>query len=53
MAEQTDFRPGLEGVIASETNISYLDVAAEQIVIRGYDLLRALSRRPSRICTGR
>ncbi|MDF2662736.1 MAG: citrate synthase 3 [Paenibacillus sp.] len=33
------FRPGLEGIIASETTISYLDVAAEQIVIRGYDLI--------------
>lgn len=39
MAEQADFRPGLEGIIASETDISYLDVAAEQIVIRGYDLI--------------
>ncbi|TNJ61619.1 citrate synthase [Paenibacillus hemerocallicola] len=39
MAEQTEFRPGLEGIIASETDISYLDVAAEQIVIRGYDLI--------------
>lgn len=39
MVEQTDFRPGLEGIIASETSISYLDVAAEQIVIRGYDLI--------------
>lgn len=39
MAEQTEFRPGLEGVIASETDISFLDVTAEQIVIRGYDLI--------------
>lgn len=39
MTEQTEFRPGLEGVIASETDISFLDVAAEQIVIRGYDLI--------------
>ncbi|WP_108995942.1 citrate synthase [Paenibacillus agaridevorans] len=31
--------PGLENVIASETNISYLDVEAEQIVLRGYDLI--------------
>lgn len=39
MTEQTEFRPGLEGVIASETDISFLDVAAEQIVVRGYDLI--------------
>lgn len=37
--EQQEFRPGLEGVIAAETAISYLDVEAEQIVIRGYDLI--------------
>ena len=36
---EQDFRPGLEGVIASETAISFLDVEAEQIVIRGYDLI--------------
>lgn len=34
-----DYRPGLEGVIAAETAISYLDVAHEEIVIRGYDLI--------------
>lgn len=39
MEEEQQFRPGLDGVIASETDISYLDVAAEQIVIRGYDLI--------------
>ncbi|SDN02444.1 citrate synthase [Paenibacillus sp. yr247] len=32
-------RPGLENVIASETDISYLDVENEEIVIRGYDLI--------------
>lgn len=36
---EQEFRPGLEGVIVSETAISFLDVAAEQIVIRGYDLI--------------
>ena len=36
---EQEFRPGLEGVIAAETAISYLDVEAEQIVIRGYDLI--------------
>ncbi|MBD0380217.1 citrate synthase [Paenibacillus sedimenti] len=32
-------RPGLENVIASETDISYLDVENEEIVLRGYDLI--------------
>jgi len=39
MANDSDYRPGLDGVIATETAISYLDVNAEQIVIRGYDLM--------------
>nr|WP_309100172.1 citrate synthase [Fredinandcohnia onubensis] len=34
------FRPGLDGVIACETDISYLDVENEEIVIRGYDLIK-------------
>lgn len=33
------YRPGLEGVIAAETAVSFLDLEAEEIVIRGYDLL--------------
>ncbi|UOR12790.1 citrate synthase [Halobacillus amylolyticus] len=39
MAEQTVYKPGLDGVIAAETGISYLDVEAEEIVIRGYELI--------------
>lgn len=35
-----EFRPGLEGVIAAQTSISYLDVEHEEIVIRGYDLIQ-------------
>jgi citrate synthase len=38
MTEDT-YKPGLEGIIATETALSYLDVEQEQIVIRGYDLL--------------
>ncbi|MCS7051817.1 MAG: hypothetical protein NZL87_09395, partial [Thermomicrobium sp.] len=34
-----EYRPGLEGVIATETAISYLDVEQEEIVVRGYNLL--------------
>ncbi|MCR2803844.1 citrate synthase [Paenibacillus sp. SCIV0701] len=36
---ESDYVPGLENVIASETSISYLDVENEQIIIRGYDLM--------------
>ena len=34
-----DYSPGLEGVIATETSVSYLDVDIEQILVRGYDLI--------------
>lgn len=33
------YSPGLANVIACETNVSYLDVEHEEIVIRGYDLI--------------
>lgn len=33
------FSPGLDGVVAAETNISYLDTQYSQILIRGYDLI--------------
>ncbi len=36
---QVSYSPGLEGVIAAATSISYLDVEHEQIVLRGYDLI--------------
>ncbi len=36
---QEGYSPGLEGVIATTTAISYLDVDQEQIVLRGYDLI--------------
>ena len=35
----SDFKPGLDGVIATDTNVSYLDVDNEEIVIRVYDLI--------------
>ena len=31
----SDFKPGLDGVIATDTNVSYLDVDNEEIVIIG------------------
>jgi len=40
------YRPGLEGVVAVETAISYLDVEQESIVIRGYDLIELARRFP-------
>lgn len=32
--------PGLEGIIASETSISFLDTVHGEIVIKGYDLIQ-------------
>ncbi|MHB1611691.1 MAG: citrate synthase [Sulfobacillus sp.] len=43
MNPSDEYRPGLEGVVATETAISFLDVDHEEIVIRGYDLI-ALAR---------
>ncbi|MDR0270272.1 citrate synthase [Paenibacillus sp.] len=39
MMNTTQYQPGLENVIALETNISYLDVENEEIVLRGYNLI--------------
>ncbi|MFC7392081.1 citrate synthase [Scopulibacillus cellulosilyticus] len=44
MPIEQDYRPGLEGVIASETSLSFLDVDAEEIVIRGYDLIELATK---------
>ena len=33
------FSPGLEGIIAADTKVSYLDVEREEIIIKGYDLI--------------
>ncbi|WP_026569189.1 MULTISPECIES: citrate synthase [Sediminibacillus] len=45
MQEKTSYKPGLDGVIASETKLSYLDVEAEEIVLRGYDLIELAQNR--------
>lgn len=45
MSTVENFKPGLEGVIAAETNVSYLDVDAEEIVIRGYDLIELAEKK--------
>lgn len=45
MTEQTVYKPGLEGVIASETEVSFLDVANSEIVIRGYDLIELAEKK--------
>ncbi|MFJ5769846.1 citrate synthase [Psychrobacillus sp. NPDC093180] len=34
-----DFYPGLDGVVATETKISFLDTVQGEIVIQGYDLI--------------
>ena len=39
MSERERYSPGLEGVIATDTQVSFLDPEAEQIVVRGYDLI--------------
>src|SRR5690554_3068835 len=44
MSANQNFIPGLDGVIACESKLSYLDVEHEEIVIRGYDLIE-LSRK--------
>lgn len=33
------YSPGLEGVISTETSVSFLDTDLEQILVRGYDLI--------------
>lgn len=38
------YSPGLDGVIAAETKLSFLDVGGSQIVIRGYDLIELSQR---------
>lgn len=45
MEKQSEFKPGLEGVVASQTEISYLDVDAEEIVIEGYDLIELAEKK--------
>ncbi len=39
MPVESEYRPGLEGVIAAQTAVSFLDVEHEEIVIRGYSLI--------------
>ena len=36
---QTEYRPGLDGVIAAETVLSFLDTVEGRILIKGYDLI--------------
>ncbi|MCS6895448.1 MAG: citrate synthase [Bacteroidia bacterium] len=38
------YSPGLEGIIAAETRISFLDTEHEEIVIRGYNLLELIRK---------
>lgn len=39
-----NYKPGLDGIIASITDISYLDTEIEQIVVRGYDLIELIQK---------
>jgi len=40
--QSAPYSPGLEGVIAAETRISFLDTEQEEIVVRGYNLLELI-----------
>lgn len=44
MSTQQTYSPGLEGVIAAQTRISFLDTEQEEIVVRGYNLLDLIRR---------
>lgn len=46
MVNTTQFVPGLEGVVAVETELSFLDTAQGEIVLKGYDLIE-LSKKKS------
>ncbi len=39
MRAEEKFSPGLDGVVATETKISFLDTVKGEIVIQGYDLI--------------
>ncbi|GGE62200.1 citrate synthase [Priestia taiwanensis] len=39
MKAEKNFSPGLDGIVAAETSISFLDTVQSEIVIRGYDLI--------------
>ncbi|MFJ7755947.1 citrate synthase [Peribacillus muralis] len=39
MKEQVNYSPGLDGIIAAETKLSFLDTVQSEIVIRGHDLI--------------
>jgi citrate synthase len=46
MSTISQFYPGLDGVVAAETKISFLDTVQGEIVIKGYDLIE-LSKKHS------
>ncbi|MED4964445.1 citrate synthase [Heyndrickxia coagulans] len=48
MGNTTQFVPGLEGVVAVETELSFLDTAQGEIVLKGYDLIE-LSKKKSHL----
>lgn len=41
---ELNYSPGLDGIIAAETKLSFLDTVGSQIVIRGYDLIEISQR---------
>jgi citrate synthase len=45
MGIESRFFPGLEGVVAAETKISFLDTQQGEIIIQGYDLIQLAKTR--------
>jgi len=41
---ELNYSPGLDGIIATETKLSFIDTVGSQIVIRGYDLIELSQR---------
>ncbi|MFJ5624681.1 citrate synthase [Peribacillus loiseleuriae] len=40
MTTQGNYSPGLDGIIAAETKLSFLDTVHSEIIIKGYDLIK-------------
>lgn len=50
MKAEEKFSPGLDGIVAAETKISFLDTVKGEIVIQGYDLIELSNKRVFRHC---
>ena len=50
MKAEEKFSPGLDGIVAAETKISFLDTVKGEIVIQGYDLIELSKQKVFRHC---